>query len=309
MKPQKRLAAAVLSLSMLLSLVSGGLADVSAARTVTTDSELAYEPLAQTESVAHEQHEDGYTVSLDRAADSATMNITAAPGAESGRAPEKARLYIHTGVALKPDTTYQVSFSLSAERAQLEYAVCFDGGSAQAAYGELTGRSIKAGGTDQVKYLITPRQASGELVLRLLLGKTEAAGNVLRFSGLAVGEASENEVGENKVLVDKLDYNAPGAIRLGTSDGSKAVITSDEKSATLTVTQTPAAGAEVWKLKLMVATGLKPQAGKTYRVRFDVQSSAFREFELCYNEGDTEKGYESQFVLLLLCAYLQLPSS
>lgn len=176
MKTQQRLVAAALLLSMLLSPVGGGLMSASAVQTVTTDSELAYEPLAESASVAYEQHDTGYTVSLDRAADSVTMNITGVP---SSRIADKARLYIRTGVALKPGTTYQVSFSLAAQREQPEFSVCFDGGNEKAAYGRLDGRSIKAGETVQVKYQITPKQESGELVLRLLLGKTEAAG----FSG------------------------------------------------------------------------------------------------------------------------------
>lgn len=293
MKMQKRLVSAVLLLSMLLSLFSGSLVSAAAAQavtTVTTDSELAYDPLAQTASVAYEQHEDGYTVSLDRAADSVAMNISAVP--KTGRAADKAQLYIHTGVTLKPGTTYQVSFSLSAQNAQKEYAVCFDGGSAKAAYGKLDKRAIETGGTDRVMYQITPQKENGELVLRLLLGKTEAEGNIFRFSNLAVEEAPENAVGENIVLVDKLDYSAPGAIRFWTHSDSGAAMTSDEKSATLTVTQAPKKDAEVWKIKLLVATGLIPEAGKTYRIRADLRSTTGGTYEVCFNEGETEKGYD-----------------
>ncbi len=196
MQTKRRPVAAMLLLTMLLAMFGSGFT-ASALQTVTTDSELAFEPLAGTASIAYEKHEDGYTVSLDRAADSVTMNITAVPGSESSRAAEKARLYVHTGVELKPGSTYRVSFSLSAERAQPEYAVCFDGAAAEGTYGMLDGRSIDAGGVDKVQYQVTPGNGSGELVLRLLLGKTGAAGNTLSFSNLSVEEAPANQIGES----------------------------------------------------------------------------------------------------------------
>lgn len=298
MKKQKRLMAGVLLLTMLLSLMGGGLPRAAAVQpsvTVTTDRELAYDPLAPAARIAYEQHEEGYTVSLDRAEDSVTMNITAVPGGENSRAAEKAQLYIHTGVQLKAGTAYQISFSLFAENAQPEYAVCFDGGSAKAVYGTLEGRSIKAGGADQVKYQITPQAESGELVLRLLLGKTSETGNILRFSGLAVGEAPKNVVGRDAVLVEDLDYSAPGFIRYWTHTDRAAEVVCDGKSATLTVTNSPLKDAEVWKIKLFVATGLKPAPGKTYHFTATVDSTAKQGFELCYNEGETEKGYGAEY--------------
>lgn len=290
MKTKRRLVATALLLTMLLATFGSGF--TAAAHTVTTGSELAYDPLAKAASIAYEKHGDGYTVSLDRAADSVTMNITAVPGS---RAAEKAQLYVHTGVELKAGTAYRVSFLLSAAQEQPEYAVCLDGGAAECAYGRLDKRSIAAGGEDRVDYQLIPEKESGELVLRLMLGKTGAKGNTLRLSGLAVEEAAGEVVGENKVLVDKLDYSEPGAITYWANEDSGATVTSDGSSATLTVTRTPAQGAEVWKIKLMVATGLKPEAGKTYRISYDVKASAAGEFEVCYNEGDNEKGYDVQY--------------
>jgi len=298
MKRQKRLITAALSLSMALSLLGGSPVSATAsqpATSVVTDSEQAYEPLAQTASIAYERHEDGYEVSLDRAADSVTMNITAVPGDENGRAQENARLYIRTGVALKPGTAYRVSFSLWAEQAQPEYTVCFDGSSEGAVLGSAGQRSIDPGGTDRVQYQLTSSAECGELVLRLLLGKTNAAGNTFRFSDLAVEEVSANEVGENVVLADHLDYNAPGFIRVWTDTGRSATVTCDKESATLTVTNNPVAGAEVWKIQMRVATGIKPEAGKIYHICANVDSTAKQKFELCFNEGETEKGYGVEY--------------
>ena len=96
---------------------------------------------------------------------------------ESSRAPQNARLYVHTGVTLKPGTAYRVGFSLWAEQAQPEYAVRFDGGARESAYGTLDGRSVNAGGTDKVQYQVTPGTANGELVLCLLLFLAQEAGS------------------------------------------------------------------------------------------------------------------------------------
>ena len=96
MKTTQKLLSAVLSLSMLLSLLSGAAYD--APGSVTVGQETAFEPLSEEASIAYEQHEDGYEVTLERAAESLTMQITAVP--DSGREAEKARLYIRTGVEL-----------------------------------------------------------------------------------------------------------------------------------------------------------------------------------------------------------------
>lgn len=180
---------------------------------------------------------------------------------ESGLAAEKVRLYIHTGVELRAGTSYRVCFALSAERAQKEYAVCFDDGT-EDAYGTLEGQGIEAGGTDRVEYSVTPERESGELVLRLLLGKTEAEGNKLHFSGLAVEEAPAEETGRNAVVAENLDYSAPGAISFWANDDCKAEVTSDGNSATVKVMEVTKS-AEVWKIKLTVATGVIPKPGGT----------------------------------------------
>lgn len=289
MKTKRTLVSAVLLISMPLSLFIGIPVNAAAYQTVTTDSELAYEPLAENTSIAYEQHEAGYTVSLDRAADSVEMNISVVP--KTGRAADKAQLYIRTGVALRPDTAYQVSFSLSAERAQKGYSVCFDGGSAKGAYGRLDGRNIQAEGTDRVTYQITPQQENGELVLRLLLGNTGPEGNIFRFSGLAVEEAPGDKIKEGAVLVDGLDYSTPGAVSVWTNTGSRVSVAPRGASTLLTVLEKPERGAAAWEIQLKVATGLKPQPGKAYRVSISLGSSAVREYEACYNEGGVEKGY------------------
>lgn len=282
----RRILSFILTLTMLLTLFSGEFASAAGMKIVTAGEELAYDPLAETASVAYEQHDAGYAVSLDRAADSVTMRVTAVPGS---RGADKAKLFVRTGVALKAGTTYRVSFALASEQKLADYTVNFDGDTS-AAYGKLDKRSVEAGGTDRVEYTLTPKAASGELTLRLLLGKTEV--NTLRFSDLAVEEAPAEQSGANKLLVDKLNYAAPGAIRCAAEAGYSAEMTSTDTSATMSITNVPSKDAAVWKLKLMVATGLKPEPGKTYRFRATLNSSNSGSYEACYNEGEVEKGYD-----------------
>ena len=287
MKTTQKLLSAVLSLSMLLSLFRG--AASAAPGSVTVGQETAFEPLSEEASIAYERHEDGYEVTLERAAESLTMQITAVP--DSGRTAEKARLYIRTGVKLKAQTSYPVSFDLSAQKALADYTVSLDG-DAEGAYGTLSGRGIAEHGVDRVREFITPEAESGELVLRLLVGNTEA--NTLRFTNLAVEEATAEEVaaGPGKVLADKLNLSAPGSVTVWTNSDCGATLDTDGESATLTVTKAPKSGKEIWKIKLLVATGLTPEAGKTYRFRAGLRSSASQPYEFSCNDGGTEKGYD-----------------
>ena len=108
----KRILSFILTLTMLLTLFNGEFASAAGMKIVTAGEELAYDPLAETASVAYEQHDAGYAVSLDRAADSVTMRVTAVPGS---RGADKARLYVRTGVGLKAGVAYRVSFALSSE--------------------------------------------------------------------------------------------------------------------------------------------------------------------------------------------------
>ncbi|MBR3560080.1 MAG: hypothetical protein IKN81_00870 [Oscillospiraceae bacterium] len=290
MRIGKILTSAVLTASMLLSLLVGGVAN-AVNTPVALEQKAMLDPLSATEGVAYERHEAGYAVDLGREADSVTVNI-AAPEAEGERAAWKARLYVDTGVELMRGVTYRVSYSLAALREQSAYDVHFDSSMAEDAYGVLYGRSVAAEGMDTVEYLLTPEAARGTLVLRLQLGMTGAEGNELRFANLKVEEASASA---GNVLADQLNYGTQGNISIWTNEDSRAILVGGENSATLTVTEAPRFGAEVWKIKLLAATGLRPEAGKAYRVRADLTSTAAAEYEICYNEGDFEKGYDVQY--------------
>ena len=270
--------------AMLLPLLSG--VAYGAGKTITTGSQLVFDPLSKTQSIAYEKHAEGYEAALSCAEDGVTMDVTAVP---STRTENGAVLYVRTGVSPKAGAIYAVSYSLTAEQAVETYSLCFDG-STENAYGEAETRAASAG-SNLVRTFVTAKSAKGELVLRLLLGKTEV--NTFRMSDLSVKECTEQElsVGKKTVVADSLNYNTPSAVRYWAADEYGAELTSGEKSVTMTVTKTPEEK-EIWKLKLYIATGLFPQPGKAYHFRATVTSSATRKYEICYNEGEVEKGYD-----------------
>ena len=194
MKPGRARAALILLFTLLLTFLSGGVAEAAIRRPFTTGRKLIFDP-QDPAATAFEQHENGYVVSLSSGAKELTMNIFAVPDGEGVRAAEKAKLILCTGVTLKPGAVYRVRFTLSAELAQQEYAISLDSGGDQGVFGFLEGRGIPAGGTDRVDVRISAGENSGELILRLLLGKTGAEGNTFRLSELAVDEVSDDESG------------------------------------------------------------------------------------------------------------------
>lgn len=51
-----------------------------------------------------------------------------------------------------------------------------------------------------------------------------------------------------------------------------------------------ARGAEPWKIKLFVDTGMALKPGKHYKITADVRAEVAQDFEVCYNSGSAEMG-------------------
>ena len=282
----RRILSFALALTMLLSLFSGmSFANAAAPRMVPVGEELAYDPLAETASIAYEQHEDGYAVTLDRAADSVTMHLTAVP--DSGRKAEGARLYIRTGTELKAGTAYRVSFALWSEKKLTEYTACFDGADTASAYGKLEKRSIEAGGTDRVEYLVTPEKESGELVLRLLLGGAESG--ALRLSGLAVEESSAEAAGNNVMLGELIIQFSLGNLSKGAVTTIRDVRVDEVKAVYKNMLDGDFSfeGSRVKKTydDLMIHTDNGTEVAKV------------KEYEVDYNRDNVQKGYGAKYGL------------
>jgi hypothetical protein len=62
--------------------------------------------------------------------------------------------------------------------------------------------------------------------------------------------------------------------------------------------KTPAEGKEAWKNKLFVNTGVVLDPEQKYRISLNVKSIIPAPFEVCFNNGDVEKGLGAIFGLL-----------
>lgn len=235
-----------------------------------------------------EQHDGGYEVHLTAAETGAKLNIAAAPASDRG--VWKAKMLINTGAALEAGKTYRVSLNVGAEKSQSEYEVCFDG-EAENAYGALYGRSLAAGGTDRIEYLVTPERSAGELVLRLQLGKTNSAsGNVISVSSLKVEEVNVSY----RSVTPAITYGTFEAVSEQHADTYTQHLERAADSAVLRIDAVPEKG-EVYESKLLIHTGVTPEADKSYAVSFSVESEKETEYEISYNKASEEKGYGAQY--------------
>ena len=89
----------------------------------------------------------------------------------------------------------------------------------------------------------------------------------------------------------------PASFELWTHEGYSAALGGDGSSAKVTFTNSPDSGSEVWKTKLFAKTGVMLEAGKLYRISADVQATSELGYEICYNNGGTEKGVGAKYGL------------
>ncbi len=241
-----------------------------------------------------EGHDDGYIVSLEEGASSATLKITQAPADAGERGVWKAKLYAATGLVLEAGTTYRIRFDLASAGDQAEYEACFDG-DYENAYGALYGRSLTAGGTDHIDYILTPDVSHGALTLRLQMGKTDtAAGNTVTLSNLSVEklEPQYQTVGEVA-----LSTGGSGNVSEEHSDGVEQTLTASGSSAALNISQARTDGG-VWSSKMIVRTGVTPETGKKYQFSSKVDASADTgDFEILVQNAASSELYGGQWGL------------
>lgn len=231
----------------------------------------------------YERHDDDYTVSLEKGGSSATLKITQAP---ADRGVWKAKLYAATGVTLETGKTYRIKFKLKATDSQGEYEACFDGNT-ENAYGALYGRSLAAGGTDEVEYIVTPAESRGKLTLRLQLGKTDStAGNSFTLSDLSVEEMTATATS-----IGNISYTTGTNVSEVHWDGVEQTVSASGSTATLNVSAARSGGG-LWSSQLLIHTGFTPEAGARYRVTATVASDkAFNDMEMiCENIGGESYG-------------------
>ncbi len=231
--------------------------------------------------------DNGYIVEVDKNSDSAEVNILQAP--EEGRNPWNMKLFVRTGFKPEEGKGYRVSFDIESAKKQGMFEVFYDGGS-EAAYGALYNQSL-AGGKQTVSYEFLTDASTGELVLQIRLGKTDGTdGNSYTISNVKLEEISykTSNVPETQavtVLWAHEDYSA-------TMEKAPSKVT-------VKIDKVPAEGKEPWKTKLFVYTLATLEAGQKYRISFEVKSTIAENFEICFNNGEEEKGLGAMYGLTL----------
>ena len=239
---------------------------------------------------AYEQHDDGYEVSLSKSASSATMAITKAPASDRG--VWKVKLFAATGQTLEAGTTYRIKYKLASTADQAKYEVLFDGNT-EGAYGGLYGRSLTAGGIDEVEYVVTPDASHGPLTLRLQLGETDStAGNTVTLSDLSV-----ETVKVTATDLGAIDYSTGGNVWEEHGDGVEQEVSASGSTATLHVSHARSGdGSGVWSSKLLIATGVTPEPGEKYRVSAKVDATgATGDYEILFRNAATGNNYEGVY--------------
>ena len=230
--------------------------------------------------------DDGYITTLEQSSDSATLNILQAPS--SDRNPWNVKMFVRTGFKPQSGKGYRVSFDVNSAKAQNLFEVFYDGNS-EAAYGALYERTLPAG-KKTFSYTILPGDSKGELTLQLRFGKTNGTdGNSYTVSNLKIEEVSflYTRTPETKDVVELVAQ--PGYVEKLSKTPDKA---------TLRIERTPTSGMEPWKSKLFIYTGVTLKAGQKYRISMVVKSIIPAPFEVCFNNGDVEKGLGAIYGLL-----------
>ena len=227
----------------------------------------------------------GYITSMEQSAGAVTYHISQAP---DERHPWNVKLNVRTGFTPEADKGYRVSFDIASSKPQNTLEVFYDGNT-EAAYGELGGQKLD-GSQRTVSYIIAPGSSKGELSLQIRLGQTDGTdGNDYIVSNLRI-----DEVGFTKTTAPE---NKEAAY-LDTIYNYSARLEKQRDRASVVIERTPSQGMEAWKNKLFVETGVKLKAGQKYRITADVKSIIPTPFEVCFNNGDVEKGLGAIFNLM-----------
>ena len=276
-------------------------------------------PIAwSSEGAVYVQHDPGYFYKLDRHLDGVTMKVEEIPfSAEVWMS----RLYVKTAAILEPGALYRVSADVSATH-EMDMEVCFNNGDNEKGYGAFYGQRMGDMSKRTFQQLIDLRAAGsegGEVVLQFAFGKSPDGSQV------TVDNIRVEKVYEHYTNMLPAYFAMNGSVEAGTDyetapcgyetmemkgfsyDGVDNVyewhmpeyttaLHESEDSATLDIVTAPAPdpdpdkGPKVWMVKLFVDTGVTLQADKAYRISADVSATGEFGYELCYNNGGTEKG-------------------
>ena len=231
--------------------------------------------------------DDGYDVSFWTNENAGILAINRAP--ETDRKTWKVKLNVNTGLTPEKGKGYRVSFDIYANKAQSVFEVFYDGVKEEV-YGSKFGLSLKEG-KNTFTHIIYPGESMGELVLQLRLGETNGTdGIIVAVNNLVIDEVTSFRT----TRTPEID----AVTTLVTQNGYNEQLEKTRDRATVRILGTPEKGMEPWKSKVFFQTGAKVKQGEKYRISMIVKSIVPAPFEVCFNDGDEEKGLGGMFGLL-----------
>ena len=263
------------------------------------------------ESKVYEKHDQGYGTILTRTADEVSIDYVACSW-ESGI--WKSRLYVKTGLIPEPGVHYHVTADVTADE-DMPFELLFNNGDEEKGYGALYGQKLAAGETKTVEAVLTGSSDGDELVLQFSLGEA-VEGSHVKVGAVRVEKirdhytqmlpayfALDEEISTGRMLTSTIpfsyanlnlkdfSYSSKDTVYVQADDGYVVDLQEAASSATLKISQAPAEGRGVWKVRLYAATGVTLEAGKTYRVKLDVKSAGDQaEYEVVF-DGNKEEAY------------------
>ena len=264
------------------------------------------------EQAVYEQHDEGYVQSLERTDTGVVLNMTETP--DHGDV-WNSKLFVRTGAIPQPGRHYRISADVSAAQAA-DFEICYNNGDAEKGYGALYGQRVSDTKTTFVQLLSVPKFGFDpqEIVLQFMLGKCAGAVTVENISVEEIEDAYRELLpadfamdgtvdlgtvkkrvpdGYAQIPLDGFTFSGSDTTYEGHDDGYVINMNESGSGVDMEIVKAPENPEDrgVWKAKLFVDTGFTPEAGKTYRVSFDLTPSSDQsEYEVCY-DGTSEKVY------------------
>ena len=233
--------------------------------------------------------DDSYETSFWNNENAGIFVINKAP--ETDRKTWKAKFNVHTGFTPEKGKGYRVTFDIYTVKRQNVFEVFYDG-EKEECYGSKFGPAL-AEGKNTVTKIIYPGESMGPLTIQIRLGETDGTdGNIYAVNNLVIEEVTEFRYERTP--------EEDAVTTLVTQSGYNESLDKTPDKVTLKILKTPAQGKEPWKSKIFIKTGVKVKEGEKYRVSMMVKSIIPAPFEVCYNDGDEEKGLGAQFGLMSL---------
>lgn len=266
------------------------------------------------ESAVYEQHDDGFSQSIERAEDGVTLAVNGAP---ANGDVWNSKLFVRTSAVPEAGKRYLVTAEIAATQA-MDFEICYNNGDVEKGYGALYGQHLSEEPATFTQTLSVPKTGftAQEVVLQLMLGKS-AGNNRITVKNVNVEEINDtytellpaNFVMNGKIVtgtgtrlvpdgytaipLDGFSFSGSDTAFEGHDDGYVIEMNESANGVDMRIVSAPenAEDRGVWKAKLFVDTGVEPEVGKTYRVSYDLTPERDQsEYEVCF-DGAEEKAF------------------